>query len=326
MTLRDLTLHPTDGREDPLWEEFLDGPTDGTLFHRPSFLAYHPEARFRVHWLRAVRRERTLGVIPLAEAENDGGTFLASPYGGSFGGWATRPGLGVADHVELLEALADWTGERGFGALVISSRPVPYRTNGDGAEFALAARGARVVARDITHIAPLHGNEEDLVGRLRGTSRRGARKAERLGTTVRRGTPDDLARCHALLVEDRSRVDARPTHDLDELEWLWRSRPDDITLWLAENDGELVGGALTFRATPQIALGFYTARSSAPEAERCMNLVNERCLIEAQAEGLAWFDFGTSSIGGQLNVGLSEFKEGFGARPFVRETWRLELG
>ena len=41
------------GREDPEWEAFLDGPSDGTLFHRPSFLAYHPEGRFREHGMWA---------------------------------------------------------------------------------------------------------------------------------------------------------------------------------------------------------------------------------------------------------------------------------
>ena len=116
------------------------------------------------------------------------------------------------------------------------------------------------------------------------------------------------------------------THTAEELAELARRRPDDLHLVLAENAGELVGGSLLFRATPRVALGFYTARADVPAAERCMNLVTERCLVEAHARGYRWLDFGTSSVGGELNRGLAEFKEGFGGVPYVRETWRVAVG
>jgi hypothetical protein len=318
-----IVLHPPAGRDDPEWEGFLDGPTDGTLFHRPSFLGYHPPGRFREHWLRAERKGRTIGIVPLAERETPGGLELVTPYGGSFGGWATPPELTTSDHLALLDALREHARDCGASALVVSSRPAPYRIYGDGPEFAMVARGGEVVAREVTHIAPLGEGETANRARIRGTSRRGARKAQRLGTTVRRGDPGDLPAFHEVLVEDRARLDSRPTHTAAELDDLWSRRPEDLLLLLAENGGELAGGILVFRATPHVALGFYTARASRPTAERCMNLLLERALSLCGERGQAWFDFGTSSIGGVLNPGLAEFKEGFGGLPFLRETWRV---
>lgn len=324
-TLSDIILERVTKRVDADWESFLDGPTDGSLFHRLSFLAYHPADRFTTHELRATRKGRTIAVIPTAAGDGEAQGGLGSPYGGSLGGWATAPGLGAADHRDLLEVLSRYARAEGFDSLWISGRPGPYRVHGDGAEFALQAAGARIVRQDVTHIADVTGDADAVQARVRGTSRRGARKAERLGTTTRAGERHELTAFHELVTADRARLDAAPTHTLAELEHLWDDRPTDYHLEVAENDGELVGAVLLFRATPDIALSFYTARADVPAAERCMNLLMEAALLDANQRGYRWLDFGTSSILGELNPGLSLFKEGFGGIPFVRETWRLPL-
>ncbi|MEZ5066585.1 MAG: GNAT family N-acetyltransferase [bacterium] len=306
------------------WDAFLDGPTDGTLFHRLSFLSYHPEGRFRLHWLEARRDDRLIAVLPAASEEEPDGRVLGSPYGGSFGGIAAGP-IGPAAHRDVLGALVTYAREGGFRRLWLSSRPAPYRIHGDGAEFALAAAGGKITAREITHVADLRGGEEAVRARIRGTSRRGARKAERLGTTVRSGDRSDLDAFWTVLAEDRARLDATPTHTAAELHDLASKRPDDFRLWVAENGGRIVGGKLVFVATPRIALGFYTARRAVDEAERCTNLLTERAMLDLAAEGFEFLDYGTSSIRGELNPGLSEFKEGFGGLPYLRETWRLDL-
>ncbi|MBZ0269183.1 GNAT family N-acetyltransferase, partial [bacterium] len=112
---------------------------------------------------------------------------------------------------------------------------------------------------------------------------------------------------------------------LAELEFLNDRRPDDVRTLLAENDGELVGGVLLFRASSEMAMSFYTARSDSPRAERCMNLLMEHALHAGRDWGCAFLDYGTSSIGGVLNEGLAHFKERFGGLPHLRETWRLDL-
>jgi hypothetical protein len=320
-----IRIERVEGRTDDAWEEFLDGDTDGSLFHRLSFLSYHPADRFRSHHLRAYRKDRLVAVIPLAENEGDDAPTLGSPYGGSFGGFACGPGLAAADHLALLDALVEYTRAAGFARLRISSRPSLYRIHGDGAEYALGRRGGRVTGREVTHVADLRGGEDAVRGRIRGTSRRGARKAERIGTTVREGDAADLPAFHAVLAQDRARLGATPTHTREELEAIFAVRPADTRLWLAENEGHCVGGKLVFRATPTVALGFYTARADDPASERCTSLLTEAAMLALAADGFSFLDYGTSSIGGELNPGLSEFKEGFGGVPYLRETWRLEL-
>jgi hypothetical protein len=320
-----IVLEEVGTRSDVEWEAFLDGDTDGTLFHRLAFLGYHARDRFRAHPLKVRRSGCLIAVIPLADGEGESADGVASPYGGSFGGFATGPGVSGDDHLAILDALLQWTRDRGYRSVWISSRPAPYRRHGDGAERALAARGFEIVRREITHVADLSGTSDDVLARVRGTSRRGARKAERLGTVVRPGRREDFAAFHAILTADRARLDAVPTHTLADLLTIDAARPGDLTLLVAENGAAMVGGLLLFRATREVALSFYTARSHSPSAERCMNLLTERALLECHARGFGRLDFGTSSRNGILNPGLAEFKEGFGGVPFERETWRLGI-
>ena len=172
------------------WDAFLDGPTDGTLFHRLSFLSYHPEGRFHVHWLEARRDGRLIAVLPAAAEEEPDGRALGSPYGGSFGGFAAGS-IGPVAHQELLTALVSHAREAGFRRLWLSSRPAPYRIHGEGAEFALAAAGGTITAREVTHVADLRGGEEAVRARIRGTSRRGT--TPRRGRGLHRSAPLDLA-------------------------------------------------------------------------------------------------------------------------------------
>lgn len=323
--LSDLTLERIEDRTHADWESFLDGATDGTLFHRLSFLGYHAPGRFRAHHLMARRKGKPIAVLPLAEGEGESLGGLGSPYGGTFGGWAAGAGVGVTDHMDLLDALITYARSGGFQSLWISSRPAPYRIHGDGAECALVSRGAKVIRQEITQIADVRGEEEDVLPRAGSPARRGARKAEKLGTTVRDGTSDDLPAFHALLTEDRARLGSTPTHTRDELRYLTDDRPVDYRLLIAENGGALVGGTLLFRASREVALSFYPARADTPAAERCTNLLTEHSLRTSRRWGCHYLDYGTSSIGGELNPGLAAFKERFGGRPYLRVTWQVPL-
>lgn len=320
-----LRLERLKARRDEGWELFLDRSPDGLLFHRLSFLSYHPPARFREHHLRVFRKNHLVGVVSFAEIDESGGLELASPYGASFGGWVASPELDAEGNVELLRLLVDYARSAGARALRIGSRPAPYRSGGDLAEFALVTCGARITRQEITHIVPLEGSTDDVRGRLRPSSRRAVRKAEKTGTEVRRGGVADLERFYALLTEDLARKDARPTHTLPELEDLFQRLPDGFHLHLAECDGTLAGGNLLVRCSSRIWLSFYVARVEGAAADRCAHLLMERAVFAAHAHGCTWLDLGTTSIQGVLNPGLCQFKEGFGGIPFQRLTWRLEI-
>lgn len=254
-------------------------------------------------------------------AESEGGTALRSPYGGSFGGWAVRPGLAAPDQRGLVEGLRRYAAREGFARIRIGSLPAPYRIGGEWIEFFLRAAGGHVVAEEITHLVPLGS---DAARRERGSARRHARRAERLGVKVVRGGVDDLPAFHAMLRADKARKGATPTHDLDELRFLFRRRPDDFALRLAVRSAELLAGILVVHASPRIPMVFYAVRGPADRPYDSPSLLYEHIVAEARGRGCTWVDLGTSSIGGEVNGTLSAFKESLGGVPFLRSTWEVE--
>ncbi|MAF26238.1 MAG: GNAT family N-acetyltransferase [Gemmatimonadota bacterium] len=307
-------------RDPAPWDGFVDR-VGGLIFHRRSFLGYHPPERFQEHHLAAMQGDKIQAVISLAESEDGGGRLLRTPYGGSFGGWAGAPSLSGREHLELVDLLMEYTRHHGFQALVYSAPPAPYRTAGDWVSFALGARGAVITAREVTHIVPLNSAGDP--PRLREATRRAARKATRAGTTVRRASAGELPAFYALLDADRRAKSSRPTHTLEELSDLFGRHPEDFLLFVAESGGELVGGNVVIVTSPKTALSFYPARSATPASDGCMHLLGLSVISATRDLGLDWLDLGTSSIDGELSAGLCQFKEGQGALPFLRETWRI---
>jgi len=322
--LSSFRLQRIESREDPAWDAFLDRAPGATLFHRLSFLAYHPDDRFRRHHVAAWRGDRLVAVIPAAEGTAEGLRDLRSPYGGSFGGWVTAPELDAVDLRSLDGRLLGYAADRGFDTVTITSPPSPYDATGVPAaarERAAVAAGARMIRRELTHIVPLH------TGRVRGSARRSARTAERAGMTVRAGHDADLDVFHAMLAADKARLGATPTHSADELREIRRRHPEATRLHLAELAGTPVAGILVFRCAPAIDLVFYAARDprSASRTHGCMNLLYGRAMADARARGAAWLDLGTSSVGGVVNPGLSFFKESMGGVAFERVTRRFAV-
>ncbi len=321
-----LRLERLQSRSDEGWELFIDRVPEGLLFHRLTFLSYHPPDRFREHHLKARSGDHLVAVGSFAEIDGPAGLELTSPYGASFGGWVTSPELPAEGHVELLRLLVDYARHLGARALNIGSRPTPYRGAGDLAEFALITHGATASRQEITHIVPLEGSPDDLRRRLRPSSRRWVRKAEKIGIEVRHGGCVDLAPFHALLTKNLEHKNARPTHTLAELEDLFHRHPDGFRLHLAESDGNLIGGNLLVRCSSRIWLSFYVARAEGETgSDWVAHLLMERAVFAAQQHRCAWLDLGTTSIDGVMNPGLCQFKEGFGGIPFQRLTWRLEI-
>ncbi|HET9887913.1 MAG TPA: GNAT family N-acetyltransferase [bacterium] len=326
-----MTFETWSARSDPEWEALVDRSPDALLFHRLSFLSYHPADRFREHRWKARQAGELVAAITLAEfplppsSGGQEGMELRSPYGGSFGGFVTAPGLTSADHELLVAGAKEMARDGGARLLHIAVPPSPYRSQGDHAEFALFAQGARVTAQEITHAVSLQGSEDEVWSRIHGAGRRGARKAERLGTTVRAGTAQDLPEFHRLTAANIAAKGRRPTHSLAELQDLFRRFPESMILHVAENDGRVVGGILVFRCNARVALSFYTARAEGADANRCMDLLSERTILDSMDRGFEWLDLGTTSIGGVMNPGLEVFKEGLGGIPFVRRTWSIHL-
>lgn len=138
---------------------------------------------------------------------------------------------------------------------------------------------------------------------------------------------DDWAGFWPLLTD---RLNARhgvaPVHSLAEIRLLAGRFPEQIRLHVAELDGRIRAGVVTYRWGP-VDRGQYAATDALAREASLLDLVMRAAAREAAAAG-RWFDFGisTTEAGRVLNDGLIRYKESFGARPISAETWTVPLG
>lgn len=129
-----------------------------------------------------------------------------------------------------------------------------------------------------------------------------------------------------IIVDDRRvRHNTTPVHTLDEMQSLRDKFPDEILFFVAEAGGEILAGAVIYRAGGVLHLQYAAATELGKELYAVDVIYNN--LIFERLRDARWFDFGTSNedAGRFLNEGMVRHKEEFGGRSIVYDQYMLEL-
>lgn len=152
--------------------------------------------------------------------------------------------------------------------------------------------------------------------------RRAARKATRAGVVVRSAHGlDDWMAYHAVYRDSLRRWGSASGFDAELFRLLAARDDENIVLWLATVDEEVVGGLLCFCGPRHVACWHSSVLESALDL-RPMPLVFLTAIEDACRRGMRWFDF-NPSMG---LSGVEEFKRRFGARSVPCPVMRHERG
>jgi hypothetical protein len=123
----------------------------------------------------------------------------------------------------------------------------------------------------------------------------------------------------------KQKFGAEPVHSLKEIKKLMQSFPNHIQLFEVRDQG-LLGGTVIY-STPLTAHAQYTSANTLGKEMGALDVLFHHLLIDVFQEK-AYLSFGTSNgdPGQTLNRGLVNWKEGFGARTFVIDTYQIETG
>ena len=122
----------------------------------------------------------------------------------------------------------------------------------------------------------------------------------------------------------QAKYGAQPVHSLQEILLLKRRFPQQIVLYTAQRNGNIMGG-IVFYVTSQVLRSQYCATLT----EGQQRGVTEAIYAQAMQDYAAWpyLDFGTSTEqqGLWLNEGLIAHKEGYGGRAACFDTYSWHL-
>jgi hypothetical protein len=316
-----------------LWDTFVLSSMNGTVFHLQQFLSYHAEGKFNFEHLLFFQGERLVALLPGGSSKD--GLSYESPLGSSYGSFVVED-ISADTALSIVEAFTSYLRGRGFKRTFLTSAPVIYQPIlTQNLEFALLYKGFFYQRHYISHAIDLtpEGKPFD---RFQATARKFIRRTYKQFPDVairevqKEEMEEGLKLFYPILLENKAKYNAKPTHDLDELLRLNALLPDLMKLFLVYKGDQPIAGSLLFIANKRVAVIFYHMLYYEYKELRPIYMLMDRVTSWGKENGLSFIDIGVSQDTSDVNpmtpaLSLIRFKEKFDSRGVLRSTLSLEL-
>ena len=299
------------------WNAFVAASKNGTSLFDRNYMDYHAD-RFEDSSRMFYFEGRLLAVLPAHVT----GDTLCSHKGLTYGGLIMSEKLNIVQTMALFRELNEQLRSEGIRHVIYKCVPwIYHRLSSEEDLYALYHEcRARVIARDYSTNIFLQGGL-----RWERVRRRGVVRAQNAGITVERS--DDYTAFWKVLTDNLGgKYGVKPVHSLDEIHLLRSRFPENIVLYQAVRDGEVMGGVVLY-VCGKVVHAQYS--SATPEGKKlgAIDLIYERIMLHDYKD-YPYFDFGRSTEnpdGSGLNEPLVFQKEGFGARGLCYDIYMWDL-
>lgn len=306
------------------WEEFVSSSVNGTFMQERRFLSYHPSDKFIDHSLIFMEDQKIIAVLPAAIIQQEDKHMLCSHPGASHGGLIIKSSLSTKKCLELVSALVEYCIMFGFDYIRLKPVPKVYHSSlSDQLDFALRFTGFVFEYTELATALELKKGEEHFLKQaMSDTAFRNYQKALKSGLTV---IEDADINDYWPVLENKLKLShhAKPTHTLEEIKYLKTLYPDSIKLFAAYKGEALAAGVLVFLLNKRVINCFYIAHDNQYQQMRPLNLVFGYLMDWGRKSDFNYLDWGisTEEKGNRVNIGLFQFKEGFGGHGVLRESY-----
>lgn len=304
-------------REDKeLWNSFVSKARNATFLFDRNYMDYHAD-RFDDNSFMFYYKGKLKAVLPA----NVAGDTLYSHQGLTYGGLLLDKKATVEDVLECFDSLNSWLRENGISKVVYKALPWIYQQYPSEEDlYALTWKcKAQLISRDIASTIVVDNKLKFAESR-----KSGIRKALSLNIEV--GESNDVDGFWHILEDNLgNRYNAKPVHTSSEMKLLMSRFPNNIKLYVAKMNGEIVGGTLIY-VTPQVVHTQYISASVEGKKHGALDLLFDYIINKVYAN-CRYFDFGKSTEqgGAYLNEPLIFQKEGFGGRGVCYDWYQWEL-
>lgn len=296
------------------WDNFVELSKNGSFHLKRDFVEYH-SSRFTDYSLMLFEDNELKALIP-ANIHN---SVLYSHQGLTYGGILVDAKVYLTEYIEIITAFLTFLKSSRIEKCIIKEIPWTYTSVfNDDFDFLMNLVQAKVSRFDVLpHInlnEPLKYQER---------RKRSIAKAQKLNLEVNETT--DFSAYWTLVAEMLAAYGAAPVHSLEEINYLKDKFPENVRLFEIWEQKELIAGVLVFETT-LVARAQYIASSARGKETGALDLLFDN-LITSVFKDKKYFEFGTTTLNGgtKLNYGLSDQKEGFGARTVVQHTYEIDI-
>lgn len=301
------------------WDRFVRESRNGTFLLTRDYMEYHSDRFIDCSYLFVNEKGKVESLLPGSLH----GDELRSHGGLTYGGFILGPhssGAAPANPMTWLEALRPVLKNEGVSRILY--KPIPHIYHRYPAEedlYALWRLGATLSCRNLATVI-------DVSAPMRSSrlGKRALKRRDAAGISVRQTV--NAGDFWQIIVDDRRiRHNTVPVHNLVEMQSLRDKFPEEILFFVAEAGGEVLAGAVVFKAGGVLHLQYAAATEVGKELYAVDIIYN--ALIFDILKDARWFDFGTSNedCGRYLNEGMVRHKEEFGGRSVVYDQYTLCL-
>ncbi|MBU0650186.1 peptidoglycan bridge formation glycyltransferase FemA/FemB family protein [Patescibacteria group bacterium] len=333
-TKHKISVQIANSLQDSNWDQFVDRSNNGTIFHKLSFLQYHPQERFNFHNLAFYEGNKLVAVLPGCVTED----IYKSPAGASYGGFVTK-NVGLETIEAVVDSFITYVKKCGIHEIFLTPAPRAYvKYPNELFEYVLRYKGFVekyhlvsniTLITDLKARGTLNESDEEILNFLSSMHRRAVRKSFKEGVFVE--INDNLDEFYPILIDNKKKFDTPPTHTLEEIKKLKLLFPNEIKLMLAYTPSRIaVAGLLLFICNRRTVLTFYIAHYYKYQHYRAVNRLFYEALKWARNQNFSYLDLGVSMDTFSENPmepsrKLIAFKEGINSRGMLRTCYHLHL-
>lgn len=299
-----------------IWNEFVKKSKNSHFLFQRDYMEYHSDRFEDFSIMIFGNNDKLVSILP-ANIKDD---ILYSHQGLTFGGFLVDDKMKTETMLEIFESLKLFLKEQNIKKIVYKCIPYIYHINpSEEDKYALFRNDAKLIRRDVTTTIYLENKIKYQEQRARAV-----KKAIKNDLVFEESK--DFKSYWGILEETlNSQHNAKPVHNIEEIERLANLFPDNIKLFVAIKDTKVLGGTLVFENEITVHTQ-YLANSFEGRNVGALDFVIDKLINEVYSNK-RYFDFGISNedAGRYLNTGLIAQKEGFGARAVVHDFYELEI-
>lgn len=295
------------------WDEFVKSSKNGTFMLERDYMDYHFD-RFADNSLMFYKDDKLFALLPASLH----GDEIRSHGGLTYGGFIVDDSMKASYMLECFEVLKLYMKENNIKKLIYKCIPYIYHQKPCEEDlYALFVNNATLIRRDIASVIDL-----DNALRYSELRERSIRKAKKNNINIVSSCSflDFISMLNKILNKYHG---TNAVHTADELQYLKSKFPNNIHLYEARKDAELLAGVVVYEYKNMVHTQ-YMANSDEGRKLGALDLIID-FLINEKYNDKKYFDFGisTEDNGRYLNTGLISQKEGFGGRAVVYDFYEL---
>ena len=298
------------------WDAFLSKAKNTHFFFKRDYMEYHKD-RFYDFSLMVFNDKGD--IVALLPASLDGDIVIS--HGGlTFGGFVVGDKMTTELMLEIFTLVREFLKGHNITKLVYKCIPyIYYNYPTEEDKYALFINNANLIRRDVSTTIYLPERYK-----YQERRRRMINKARKNNIAVKKSN-DYKAYIELLNNVLHKRHDTIAVHNAKEITLLAELFPENIRLYIAEHDDELLAGTVLF-INGNVVHTQYMANSDKGRELGALDCVLDY-LITTEYASYKYFDFGISNEnqGRYLNRGLIGQKEGFGARAVVHDFYEIDI-